>query len=338
MTNGQRRHTGSHDSTCESPALAAWAGELFACPNCVQRLEVRTPTTSQPSGFYCKSCGATYPVQRGILAFETGEEYAASFGRQWTRYEVIRPEEDLEVFKTKTGVDPEELGGLTVLDAGCGSGRYSRVVAEHGARVVGVDKSRAVEKAAAVCRAYPDVVFARADLLALPFLDATFDFVFSIGVIHHTSAPRLAFGQLARVVKPGGRLAVWVYRRNTWMQERINQALRGVTVRMDPQQLEQLCWALAVVGGIPVVRRTLNKLVNFSSHPDFELRVCDNFDWYACRYQFHYTEEDLLGWFREEGFSELRLLKPQKSGPFYDWAYRHNLLIGSGVNVIGRKD
>ena len=38
---------------------------------------------------------------------------------------------------------------------------------------------------------------------------------------------------------------------------------------------------LGVLGGVPIVNRTLNKVANFSGHPDWTLRVCDNFDWYA---------------------------------------------------------
>ena len=76
---------------------------------------------------------------------------------------------------------------------------------------------------------------------------------------------------------------------------------------------------------------------NFSSHPDWTLRVCDNFDWYAPRYQSHHTTQELKDWFREEGFADLAELDPAKGGRLYDWTYRHNLIIGSGVNVAGRR-
>ena len=101
--------------------------------------------------------------------------------------------------------------------------------------------------------------------------------------------------------------------------------------------LEPLCAGLGVAGSIPVLRRTLNKVANFSNHPDWTLRVCDNFDWYAPRYQSHHTLEELERWFAEEGFVDLRQLPPARSGRLYDWAYRHDLVIGSGVNVVGRR-
>ena len=87
-----------------------------------------------------------------------------------------------------------------------------------------------------------------------------------------------------------------------------------------------------------MLNRTLNKLANFSSHPDWTLRVCDNFDWYAPRYQSHHTPDELRRWFVEEGFADIAELPPAKAGGLYDWAYHHDLIIGSGVNVAGRRD
>jgi SAM-dependent methyltransferase len=272
----------------------------------------------------------------GIARF-VEETYAASFGRQWNRYDVARPEEDRAVFEVKAGVRLEELRGLRVMDAGCGGGRYSRLLGEAGAEVLGVDRSVAVEKAAELCRAYSNVKIIQADLLGLPVVESAFDFVFSIGVLHHAPDARAGFESIARRVKVGGRLAVWLYRRNTWPQEVINGGVRRLTTRMPSGALESVCFGLGFLGGVPVLNRTLNKVLNFSSHPDWTLRICDNFDWYAPRYQSHHTIEELRGWFESAGFGELRVLRPEKGGGLYDWAYDHNLLIGSGVNIVGTR-
>jgi SAM-dependent methyltransferase len=284
----------------------------------------------------CGGCAATYPVTQGIARF-AGEGYVASFGRQWNRYDVVRPEEDEAVFRVKTGIDPRDLKGKLVLDAGCGGGRYSLLAARHGARVVSVDLSAAVEKAAALCAGFPDTAIVQADLLDLPLAEGTFDVAFSIGVLHHSPDPRRAFQEVAARVKPGGRLVVWLYRRNTPPQELINRLLRAVTTRLPATVLEPLCIGLGVLGGVPVLNKTLNKVANFSNHPDWTLRVCDSFDWYAPRYQSHHTVAELKQWFTEEGFEDLTILPPARAGRLYDWAHHHNLVIGSGVNVAGTK-
>jgi SAM-dependent methyltransferase len=284
----------------------------------------------------CSACGAAYPIT-GSVPRLAGESYAASFGRQWNRYDVARDEEDEATFAVKTGFDPLRLAGKLVLDAGCGGGRYTRLAARHGARVVGVDLSSAVDKAATLCGGFPSAAIVQADLLDLPLAEKTFDFAFSIGVLHHSPNPRRAFAQVAARVKPGGRLAVWLYRRNTPPQEWLNSGLRAISTRLPVRVLESLSAALGLVGSVPVLNRTLNKVVNFSNHPDWTLRVCDNFDWYAPRYQSHHTVAELENWFREEGFGDLRTLSPARAGTVYNWAYRHDLIIGSGVNVAGTR-
>lgn len=305
---------------------------LLRCPNCRGALEHQ----GEPEVLSCRSCGKSVPVVDGVPRL-AAESYVMSFGRQWNRYDVARDEEDESVFAVKTGITAEELAGNLVLDAGCGGGRYARLAGRSGAKVVGVDLSSAVEKASELCAGLDNVLIAQADLLDLALAEGAFDVAFSIGVMHHSPDPRRAFGQVARCVKPGGRLAVWLYRRNTLPQEWLNSGLRALTTRTPARLLEAGAVGLAALGAVPVLKQGLSKVANFSTHPDWTLRVCDNFDWYAPRYQSHHTVEELKGWFRAEGFEELRELAPAKGGRVYDWAYRNDLIIGSGVNVVGRK-
>jgi len=277
-----------------------------------------------------------YPIVKRVPRL-AGEAYVGSFGRQWNRYDVARTDEDAATFEAKTGASPHALAGKRVLDAGCGGGRYAKLLGDHGANVLGIDLSSAVDKAAELCAGLPNVQIVQGDLLDPPVADEAFDMVFSIGVLHHSPDPRRAFAEIARRVRPGGRLAVWLYRRNTPPQEWINSGVRALTTRLPVRVLEPLCVGLGAVGSVPIVNRTLNKLVNFSAHPDWTLRVCDNFDWWAPTHQSHHTLPELRSWFEEEGFEDLVELRPMKSGRLYEWTYDHDLIIGSGVNVAGRK-
>jgi SAM-dependent methyltransferase len=307
---------------------------LLRCPQCGgSNLGI---VGVQPAQLTCPCCAASVVIVDDVPRFAgSTESYASSFGRQWNRFDVARPAEDEAVFQIKTGVPARDLAGRLVLDAGCGGGRYARLLGEHGARVVGVDLSAAVVKARALCAPYSNVVIIQGDLLDLPIAESAFDLVYSIGVLHHTPDPRRAFREIARRVKPGGRLAVWLYRRNTLPQEWLNTSVRALSTRLPARVLEPICAALGVVGGIPVLKQTLNKVANFSNHPDWTLRVCDNFDWYAPRYQSHHSIGELKRWFAEEGFQDLVELGPGKNGTLYTWAYEHNMIIGSGVNVVG---
>lgn len=310
-----------------NPELSA----LLVCPECGASLD-----TAGSDALACPACGATVSIVRGVPRL-AGETYVQSFGRQWNRYDVARPEEDDSVFRVKTGWEPEALRGKFVLDAGCGGGRYARLLGEHGANLVGVDLSSAVEKAASLCKDMPNVLIAQADLLDLSVKDESFDYAFSIGVMHHSPDARKAFAQVAKKVKPGGKLAVWLYRKNIALQEWVNSGLRAITTRMPSRMLETISAGVGALGSIPVLNKTLNKVANFSNHPDWTLRVCDNFDWYAPKYQSHHTVAELSRWFDEEGFGDLVELQPARSGRLYDWTYHHDLIIGSGVNVAGTK-
>jgi 2-polyprenyl-3-methyl-5-hydroxy-6-metoxy-1,4-benzoquinol methylase len=278
----------------------------------------------------------SWQIIDGIARF-VSDEHLKSFGDQWTTYEVAHDDEDRATFVAKTGMLLPNLKELRVLDAGCGGGRYSKICAEAGASVIGADHSRAVDKAQQLCAHLKDVRFVQADLKHLPLESESFDFVFSIGVMHHDSDTRRVFDAVAKLVKPGGRYSVWLYRRNQWWQEIINSSLRGITSRLPSSLLKPFCHAGALLGGIPIINRTLNKIVNFSAHPSYENRVCDTFDWWAPEYQFHHTVDELSIWFREAGFEDLQVLPPEKQGRSYNWAYEKNLLIGSGVNVTGVK-
>ncbi len=102
-------------------------------------------------------------------------------------------------------LDPASL----VLDIGCGPGRVLGFLARRGLRCIGLDRSR-VSLALAVQRyRRPGTV---GDNLILPFADGTADVVISDGVIHHTENPRAAFAENFRVLKPGGRMYLAVYK------------------------------------------------------------------------------------------------------------------------------
>ena len=188
-----------------TPALAALrclgcGGSLVIGPPAAQG--GRLPSEGQ---LCCDACRREYPVVSGVPRFTTGPTgYAESFGIQWRRYDVQDPSEDREVFLAKTDFGAADLQGRLVLDAGCGSGRYTAIAARFGAHVAAVDVTAAVERAREVCAHLPEVQVTQADLLRLPFAPATFDTIYSIGVLHHTTDTRAAFATLVRCAQAGG--------------------------------------------------------------------------------------------------------------------------------------
>lgn len=114
-------------------------------------------------------------------------------------------------------LEAHDWRGRRVLDVGCGQGPFMRALSRLGATVVGIDRSR--ESVTQAARAVGDLglpaLAVNADAERLPFADATFDAVISIGVLHHTPNTRLGIEEVARVLKTGGFAIVMLYRRGT---------------------------------------------------------------------------------------------------------------------------
>jgi len=106
--------------------------------------------------------------------------------------------------------------GARLLDAGCGEGRHCRGALERGARVVGLDLDPAglraaaggLRRRAAEKGSLGEMV--QGDTFALPFPDACFDRVICSEVMEHVHDYPAAARELARVTRPGGRLAVTI--------------------------------------------------------------------------------------------------------------------------------
>ena len=138
------------------------------------------------------------------------------FDYQWKNLPSVNvePNEDrIDEFLSFTGFDKDYLRGKIVLDAGCGNGRYTYAMQELGATVTSIDVSQeAINECRKINpRAYVWNIF---DLWLGEEL-GIYDFILCWGVLHHTKNPRVGFNFLTRVLKPGGRLHVMLYRNTT---------------------------------------------------------------------------------------------------------------------------
>lgn len=130
----------------------------------------------------------------------------------------------------------QRIQGLRVLDAGCGEGYGTEVLARTAREVVGADLELSVVERAA--QRYPGPKFEAADLEALHFDAASFDAVVTLQVIEHMRSPANFCVELARILKPGGLLILATPNRLTFSPEGIRNPFH--TVEFSPADLRAL--------------------------------------------------------------------------------------------------
>ena len=131
------------------------------------------------------------------------DRLAGVYDRRWSRY-IART---LTFFKTWASITPR----AAVLDIGCGTGEFERLVLKDHPeqRMVGVDLSvKMLEVARQKCQAYPNVTFCTAGAAALPFPDYSFDVVVSASALHYFDQPEMSLKEMRRVLKPGGSAVI----------------------------------------------------------------------------------------------------------------------------------
>jgi ubiquinone/menaquinone biosynthesis C-methylase UbiE len=126
------------------------------------------------------------------------------------------------------GIKKEDYVGKKVLDAGCGTGEYSCWYANQGGDVTGVDLSEtSLDNATDYAKreGIKNVKFEKQSVLKLNFPDASFDYVASMGVLHHTPNPYGGFRELCRVLRPGGVILISLYNRYGRFRHNVKQSV-----------------------------------------------------------------------------------------------------------------
>jgi ubiquinone/menaquinone biosynthesis C-methylase UbiE len=179
--------------------------------------------------------------------------------------------------------------GSRVLEAGCGTGEFSCGFGlSESVFVTGVDLSGvSLEIAQRNAKRFglKNVSFMKGDVLNLPFKDGEFDFVFSLGCIHHTQNPRGAFAELCRVVKRNGFVVVGVYTK---------------TGRFFTRLKKFLLWVLS-----PFCEKKRLALANKLFFGGKSLSVSQRIrlaDKYLHPLEHHFFAGTLFKWFEDEGF------------------------------------
>ncbi|MGE3191387.1 MAG: methyltransferase domain-containing protein, partial [Vicinamibacterales bacterium] len=248
---------------------------------------------------------------------------ADSFGYQWTFFSEMAIDFKANFLDYIQPLDEHFFKGKLGLDLGCGFGRHVYNAALFGAEMLAVDISDAIESTSQNTGHLPNVHPVQADIYHLPFRPATFDFAYSIGVLHHLPDPETGFQGMVRLVKPGGAAFIWVYSKSRRWVNRVLERVRQTTTRMSKEGQQFVALSAAVVdwgafilpyrvlAAIPGLGRLFERVMFprlrlYSRYP-FQVVWADWFDRLAAPVRFYYNEKDLKGWMARAGLLAPRI-------------------------------
>jgi SAM-dependent methyltransferase len=155
------------------------------------------------------------------------QEKHPEWSYQWSHYEDDEPALFLDWIAPNA---LEDFRGKRVLDAGCGPGHHTRIVAPFAAEVTAADLNTS-ELARAKLAGLANVSVVEADIASFR-PERPFDVVYCVGVIHHTDDPDRTFENLRSITRPGGRLIVWCYaREGNFLARTLVEPLRRTFLR-----------------------------------------------------------------------------------------------------------
>lgn len=136
-----------------------------------------------------------------------------AFGDEWTKFNHFNEQEITDIASKHYFdiVEDKWLIGKKVLDVGCGTGRWTKYVAKYAESVDAIDPSKAIETAAVLLKEHKNVRLSKAAVDNIPFADNSFDFVFSLGVLHHIPDTQKAMQQCINKLNTGGYFLTYLY-------------------------------------------------------------------------------------------------------------------------------
>jgi SAM-dependent methyltransferase len=309
---------------------------LLRCPSSGSRLHLEVHSRSQSGsvieGELVSETGERWLIRDAVPRFIRGDDARVeSFGLEWrrwgrTQFESENAGRPMAGHTTRMWElicdPPNSLAGSTVVDFGCGSGRFIDVARSRGARVVGIELSSAADVARRNFKDDPDVLIVQGDVLHPPFAPGVFDGGFSIGVLHHTPDPASGLTGLAGTIREAGWLACCVYPKGEFYDyasvarmRRLQQRTRALTgFRFASTYAYLAAYVFAPVFGrarvIPGMRRVVDQLAKewlpFLELPDPRWRVLDVFDAISPSIATTHDPDELEAWFVAAGCVDLR--------------------------------
>jgi len=250
---------------------------------------------------------------------------AQKFSREWQTFDKMLHDFDGVFRQYFDLVDLDLLGDKTVLDAGCGMGRWAFHIAPKTNRVIAFDLSFAVEPAYSNCYGQGNVQVIQADIFHLPLQSRCVDFIYSLGVLHHLTDPYGGFLSLRRLLSRGGKLLTYVYynleNRPTYFRtmKKAVDLLRQFTAHSPASLSYPIAFVVAFWIYLPLIwfggllrgmglTNVDHKIPLYQTYKGKSLHLIlnDAVDRLTAPIEKRYSREEIARWFSGAGFCNVR--------------------------------
>lgn len=202
-----------------------------------------------------------------------------SFGDEWEKFNSFSNEEIKNAGDQYFDIlDKTILNKETVaLDAGCGSGRWSNYLSHKVKFIEAIDPSKAIFFAKKNNIKLKNVRFIHTDIDNIPFEDESFDFIFSLGVLHHIPDTEKALIELFKKLKTGGSILIYLYYKldNRKIQYKIFfypvDFLRKIISKFPKRIKFFICDLIAIFIYLPL--KFLSKFLKFLFESDYYKKI-----------------------------------------------------------------
>lgn len=251
------------------------------------------------------------------------------FGYEWLNF----PDYDCDNFKPFVAPLPVDFfKGKLGLDVGCGAGRHALQASQSGAEIVAVDISQAVDAAQLNNTANKGVHIIQADVYNLPVKSGTFDFIYSLGVLHHLPDPEKGYKALIPFLRKGGSLFIWLYAFS--LRKVALEILRAVAQRLSNTNLRRMAYLCNLIDygiciklyrflvefpivGIAVERLVPLRIKEYAAH-GYRISYTDWFDRLSAPITNYYKENEMKLWLKRSELCNTKLLL---EGDSWWWLY-----------------
>lgn len=262
-----------------------------------------------------------FEIEGGNIDVKVVEE----FGEEWLRFHEFSD----EMISKSVGEYFDIINDTIInknsyaIDIGCGSGRWTRVMAPRAGFIEAIDPSNAIFAADRLLKDVDNVRLTKASINTLPFDDETFDFAMCVGVLHHIPDTQQAMKDCVRKVKRGGYFYTYLYHDIshkgflTRSAFAVSDNMRKVISRMPAGIKKFICDIIAALIYLPLVslsrfltwlgmKKIAKKipLADYSNKAFFVMRN-DALDRFGTRLEKRFTRKQVAELMQASGLTEI---------------------------------